>query len=114
MDEAWYRPMGFVLRLRSDCRAVLAAAEDAFRGFGPAAPRAAPDLDFLLLAREKGAGRVAEGPFVHEVRGQRVRVRGRGSFLIVDRARARAWGRLGPALMEEPATLRLEVLELAL
>jgi len=114
MDEAWFLPMGFVLRVRSDRPAVLAAAEDAFRGFGPAAPGAAPDLDFLLLARERGGGRLADGPFVHEARGQRVRVRGRGSFLIVDRARGLASGRVGLALLEEPATLRLELLELAL
>ncbi len=88
--------MGLLLRLRSDREEVLSAAEATFRGFGPApaAPDAlaAPDLDFRFLVRD-GAG---------------------DSAITVDRAGGRAWGRLTPALLADPARLRAEFLELAL
>jgi hypothetical protein len=108
--------MGLALRLRSDHRAVLAAAEDAFRGFGPAgaAAGAAPDLDFLFLVRDRAERTGAGGQQALAVRGDRVLARHRGSALIVDRARGSAWGRFTPALLAEPVRLRLELLELAL
>jgi hypothetical protein len=120
--------MGLILRVRSDHRAVLAAAEDAFRGFGPADPSAAFDLDVLVLARCGGrcddrrrgerdarGGRDADGnePSRFRERGERVVVTDAGSTLIVDRGRGRARGRLTPALLADPVRLRLELLELA-
>jgi hypothetical protein len=133
LEEARFRPLGLVLRLRADHRAVLAAAADAFRGFGPADPGAVPDLDFLLLARRRGddddrargtaggaggsgddRGAGGNGPPVYAERGDRVVVTDRGSTLIVDRRRGRARARLSPALLADPARLRVELLELAL
>jgi hypothetical protein len=139
LEEARFRPLGLVLRLRTDHRAVLAAAEDAFRGFGPVDPGAAPDLDVLLLARRRGddgacargsagsggnAGPGAGGgdrqaggdggPPVYAEHGDRVVVADRGSTLIVDRRRGRARGRLAPELLADAARLRVEILELAL
>jgi hypothetical protein len=113
-----------LLRLRSDHRAVLDVAEGAFRGFGPAwaapgpaaaaAPGAAPDLDFLFLIRDR-ADRAGEGePPALAARGGRVLLRWQGSALIADLARGRAWGRFTPALVADPARLRLDFLELAL
>jgi hypothetical protein len=108
--------MGLALRVRSDHRAVLAAAENAFRGFGPAGSTAgaAPDLDFLFLVRDRAERADASGRQALAVRGDRVLARHRGSALLVDRARGGAWGRFTPALLAEPARLRLELLELAL
>jgi hypothetical protein len=128
VEEAWFSPMGLSLRVRSSHGAVLAAAEGAFRGFGPAEAAAgvAPDLDFHFLVRDRGRGRRdgddagdadaadAGGPPRLAERGGRVVVRWRGSALIVDRARGSARGQLTPALIADPAGLRLEILELAL
>jgi hypothetical protein len=127
LEEARYRPMGLVLRVRSDHPAVLGAAEDAFRGFGPADPGAAFDLDLLVLARGGGAdhGRRRGGdgpgqgagnrePASYAERGERVVVTDAGSTLIVDRGRGRARGRLTPALLADPVRLRVDLLELAL
>ncbi|HYL06241.1 MAG TPA: hypothetical protein VE075_09380 [Thermoanaerobaculia bacterium] len=116
MEDAWFRPMGLWLRLRSDHRAVLDVAEGAFRGFGPAvaAPDAAPDFDFLFLVRDR-AERAGEGePPPLAARGGRLLLRWQGSALIADLAKGRAWGRFTPALLADPARLRLEFLELAL
>ncbi|HEV7518375.1 MAG TPA: hypothetical protein VGR07_18920, partial [Thermoanaerobaculia bacterium] len=128
-EEAWYRPLGLSLRLRTDHEAVRTAAEDAFRGFGPGEPTTLPDLDFVFLARRIGEGadtadaaaadvddtRKAGGePREYLVRGDRVRLREGGSTLVVDRTRGEARGRLAPQLLAQPAVLRLEFLELAL
>jgi len=134
VSEAWYRPLGLSLRLRTDHEAVRTAAEDAFRGFGPGEPTAAPDLDFVLLTRKigdaGGAGDIGdvgdvgnrgdradaggEPPREYLVRGDRVRLREGSSTLVVDRTRGEARGRLAPQLLAQPARLRLEFLELAL
>jgi hypothetical protein len=109
--EAWFQPLGLALRLRTDSKAVLAVAEGAFRGFGPGAPVPDPDLDFRFLAgnvpnRERASSYTDSG--------DRVRVQEGGSTLLVDRTRGSARGRFAPALLGEPARLRLEFLELAL
>jgi hypothetical protein len=124
VSEAWYRPLGLSLRLRTDHEAVRTAAEDAFRGFGPAEPAAAPDLDFVFLARKIGEGDLdadygedGEGgsePREYVVRGDRVRLREGSSTLVVDRTRGEARGRLAPQLLAQTARLRVEFLELAL
>jgi len=116
--------MGLSLRVRGDRRAVLAAAEAAFGGFGPAppGPLAAPDLDFLflVLGGDRGRGRGhggadgEGGPPALAVRGGRMLWRWQGSALIADRARGRAWGRFTAGLLADPVRLRLDFLELAL
>ncbi len=109
--ESWFQPFGLSLRLRTDSPAVLAVAEGAFRGFGAGEPVASPDLDFLFLTR---GVRDRERVATYEDSGDRVRVREGGSTLLVDRPRSWAQGRFPPALLADPARLRLDFLELAL
>lgn len=116
LAEAWFEPMELALRVRSDHSGVLAAAEDAFRGFGPARrSRGSPDLDILLRVRgDAPGGDDRSATLVHAMHGSRMRVRGGGSVMVVDGTGGRARGRLTPALAAAPAMLRLEYLELAL
>ncbi|HZF07963.1 MAG TPA: hypothetical protein VFE33_04145 [Thermoanaerobaculia bacterium] len=108
---AGFRPLGLTLGLRTDHPAVLAAAEDAFRGFGSAPPAGPPDLDFLFLTRRVPDRERGTSYLVH---GERVRLREGGSTLVVDRTQGTARGRFAPELLAQPARLRLELLELAL
>src|SRR4051812_43449069 len=116
--EAWFRPLGLSLRIASNHGAVLAAAEDAFRGFGPGEPTPTPDLDFIFLARYAGEGVEGDeggrGAPEYAVRGDQVRLREGDSTLVVDRAQGQARGHFAPELLAAPARLRVEFLELAL
>ena len=109
--ESRFHPFGLSLRLRTDSPTVLAVAEGAFRGFGPGEPVSSPDFDFLFLTRGVPD---RERAAAYEDSGDRVRVREGGSTLLVDRPRGRARGRFAPALLADPARLRLDFLELAL
>lgn len=115
-EEAWFRPMGFSLRLVTDSEAVLEAARASFRGFGGQAPCAAPDLDFRLLQDldgERAGGEPAE-PVLWFDRPHARQAGGDGSELVLDGASGRAWGRFSAATLAHPAFFRWHYLDLAL
>ncbi len=108
--------MGLSLRLSTDHPAVVAAAESAFRLFGPPAPRPAPDLTFRFLAANRPASApAAPAEPVYAEAGARVTQRaGSAARLVADRAAGLAWGRFAPQVLAAPAYFRIHFLELAL
>jgi hypothetical protein len=116
LEEAWFRPMGFSLRLVTDSEAVLTAARASFRGFGGQPPCAAPDLDFRLLESPDGGGEDGE-PAEPDLWFDRPHVRqagADGSELVLDCAAGRARGRFPASTLAHPAFFRWHYLDLAL
>ncbi|HXO21997.1 MAG TPA: hypothetical protein VOA87_18940 [Thermoanaerobaculia bacterium] len=113
LREAWFRPMGFSLRVTSNAPAVMAAAESAFAGFGPAAPDGSSDLSFRLFAHSVDDGvrgrplQRADGPLVYQTTG-------RDSTLVADRAAGVAFGCFSSTTLADPAFFRWHFLEPAL
>jgi hypothetical protein len=111
--EAWFRPMGFQLRIVSNSRAVIEAAEASFGLFGPAVPSGAPDLEFRLHGHEIDDGAPGdpilriEEPLVYQTTG-------RDSVLVADRERGLAYGYFSRTTLEDPAFFRWHFLDLVL
>lgn len=104
--------MGFSLRLVADHPAILAMAEELFRGFGPGAPGVTPGLVIHFYADVDAPG--VFDPPAYEYASQIVHVRSGGSSLTIDRAQGVAYGHISPALLTEPAFFRRRFLEPAL
>lgn len=116
LHEAWFRPMGYSLRLVTDSPAVLEAARVSFTGFGDQPPCPDPDLDFRLLEDPEG-GRADEEPAEPVLWFDRPRARqagGDGSELVLDGASGRARGRFSAATLAHTAFFRWHYLDLAL
>jgi hypothetical protein len=111
--EVWFRPMGLALRLVTDSPEVLAAAQEAFGGFGPADPHEPADLTLRLFAHEIENDDPAppllrvDGPLVYQTMG-------RGSTLVIDRSRGTAFGYFAPSVLAGRAAFRWHFLDLAL
>lgn len=112
-EVAWYRPMGFSLRLVTDSEAILAAARASFRGFGEQPPCPDPDLDFRLFQHPAGDGEPCE-PVLWFDRPHVRQASAEGSELVADCATGRAWGRFSAATLAHPAFFRWHYLDLAL
>jgi hypothetical protein len=111
--EAWFRPMGLALRLVTDSPDVLAAAQEAFGGFGPGEPQEPPDLTLRLFAHDVENDAPAppllrvDGPLVYQTMG-------RGSTLVIDRAHGAGFGYFAPSALAGRAAFRWHFLDLAL
>ena len=116
--------MGLALRLLADHPAILAAAEAAFRGFGPPptgpGAGAAADLTFRFLVsaappepRPGETAALAE-PVYTEAGCRSTQLAGGIARLVADRAAGLAWGRFAPRVLASPAYFRLCFLEHAL
>ncbi|MCL4295335.1 MAG: hypothetical protein KJ077_06390 [Anaerolineae bacterium] len=111
-QEAWFRPMGFTLRLRSNSPAIIAAAETSFGRFGPAQPAESPDLRFRLMAYnwhdpppDEPSFRL-EGSLLYQTIG-------RDSALVANLASGFAFGYFSAPVLANPAFFRWHFLELA-
>jgi hypothetical protein len=111
--EVWFRPMGLTLRLVTDSAEILAAAEEAFAGFGDAGHTGhTANATFYLFSQE-----VADppGPPLLRAEGRLVyQTTGRGATLVVDRAGGTAFGYFSPAALADRASFRWHFLDLAL
>jgi hypothetical protein len=111
--EAWFRPMGFQLRIVSNSPAVIEAAEASFGLFGSAVPSDAPDLVFRLYEHEIDDGAPGnplfriEGPLVYQTTG-------RDSVLVADRERGLTYGYFSRTTLEDLPFFRWHFLDLAL
>lgn len=111
--EVWFRPMGLALRLVTDSPAVLAAAHEAFGGFGAGEPQEPPDLTLRLFAHDVENDAPVppllrvDGPLVYQTMG-------RGATLVIDRAHGTAFGYFAPAALADRAAFRWHFLDLAL
>jgi hypothetical protein len=114
-QEVWFHPMGLALRLVSDSAEILAAAHEAFDGFGGGAsgvdPHAHPDATFRLFAHDVADAPGApllrvDGPLV-------VQTTGRGATLVIDRAHGTAFGYFSAAALADRALFRWHFLDLA-
>lgn len=112
--QAWFRPVGFTLRLVTNSRAILHAAEQSFGGFGPQQPAGSPDLAFYLFEHNRPDSVPLKQP-VYRPDGPRVyHTMGRASHLAADRQRGVAYGLFSSAVVAAPAFFRWHFLELAL
>jgi hypothetical protein len=112
--EVWFRPMGLALHLVTDSPEILAAAEEAFAGFGAAlgASDGAADATFRLFAH---AIDDAPGPPLLRLDGRLVyQTTGRGATLVIDRVAGTAFGYFSPAALADRARFRWYFLDLAL
>jgi len=113
LQEAWFQPMGLSLQVVSNSPAILAAAEASFRGYGAGQPNDTSHLTFRLFAHAVDDGKLNEpifrtdGPLIYQTTG-------RDSTLVVDRARAYAYGCFSPTTLANPLYFRWHFLELAL
>ncbi|HSL83421.1 MAG TPA: hypothetical protein VLF66_11640 [Thermoanaerobaculia bacterium] len=116
LREAWFRPMGYSLRLVTDSEAVLEAARVSFRGFGEEAPCPEPDLDFRLVGDPDGrrAGEEPAEPVLWFDRPRARQTAADGSELVLDGATGRARGRFSGATLAHTAFFRWHYLDLAL
>lgn len=114
--EAWFRPMGFSLRLETDSPAILAAARASFRGFGDQPPSPDPDLVFRLFegAGGNGGDGEPEEPVLWFDRPHVRQASAEGSELVLDCAAGRASGTFSAATLAHPAWFRWHYLDLAL
>ena len=111
--EAWFQPMGFQLRIVSNSRAVIEAAEASFGLFGPALPSDAPDLVFRLYEHEIDDG--APGNPLFRIGGPLVyQTTGRDSVLVADRERGLTYGYFSRTTLKDPPFFRWHFLDLAL
>jgi len=109
--EVWFRPMGLALRLVTDSQEILAAAEEAFAGFGSVEPEGSPDATFRLFAHPVDE---TPGPPLLRVDGHLVyQTTGRGATLVIDRAAGTAFGYFSPASLADRARFRWYFLDLA-
>ena len=110
LQEAWFHPMGLHLRLLTNHTAILAAAEMAFRGFGPAPPLPSPDVTIRLLAHTEDDVPFREPTF--RLAGSIIYwTAGHTSMLMADRQQGLAWGYVAPSVLAQPAALRHYFLE---
>ena len=110
--EVWFRPMGLALRLVTDSPEILAAAEEAFAGFGSMSPEGSPDATFRLFAHPVDE---TPGPPLLRVDERLVyQTTGRGGTLVIDRATGTAFGYFSPAILADRSKFRWYFLDLAL
>lgn len=110
--EAWFRPMGFILRLRSNSPAIIAAAETSFGRFGLAQPTESPDFRFRLLAHDQDDGQPGQPAF--RLNGSLLyQTTGRDSALVANLAGGSACGYFSAPILANPAFFRWHFLELA-
>ena len=109
--EAWFQPMGFQLRIVSNSRAVIEAAEASFGLFGPALPSDAPDLVFRLYEHEIDDG--APGNPLFRIGGPLVyQTTGRDRFWLP--TRGLTYGYFSRTTLKDPPFSRWHFLDLAL
>jgi hypothetical protein len=111
-QEIWFCPLGLAVRLVTDSPEILAAAQDAFGGFGPGRPADAADATLRLFAHD-----IEETPTqpLLRVDGSLVyQTAGRGATLVVDRAGGTAFGYFSRAALADRAAFRWHFLDLAL
>lgn len=113
VHEAWFRPMGFQLRVLSNSRAVTDTAMESYGLFGQANPTNGADFEFHLYEHEIDDGVPGnpifrtDGPFLYQTTG-------RDSVLVADRERGYAYGYFSRTTLADPAYFRWHFLDLAL
>jgi hypothetical protein len=104
--------MGFNLKVISNCRAVLEAAQTSFGWFGPAQPKEIPDFIFRLFAHDLDEGQIR--PPLLRLDGPRLyQTSGREATLVADLAQGLAWGYFSPTTLAKQSYFRWHFLELA-
>lgn len=89
--EAKFQPMGFLLRVTSNSRAAIEAAETSFRVFGPIEGDRPPDLNFQIFEHEIDDNALDEPTY--RTAGQYVyQTSGRGSTMVLDLKSGFAYG----------------------
>ncbi|GIK40953.1 MAG: hypothetical protein BroJett011_47860 [Chloroflexota bacterium] len=111
-QEAWFRPMGFTLRLRSNSPAIIAAAETSFGRFGPGQSVELPDFRFRLMASDRPDS--PPDPPSFRLEGSLLyQTIGRDSGLVANLADGFAFGYFSAPVLANPAFFRWHFLELA-
>jgi hypothetical protein len=112
-QEAWFQPMGFILRLVSNSQAIIKAAKTSFGRFGPPPTKETPDFTFRLMAHDLDDG--PPGQPVFRLEGSLLyQTTGRDSTLVADLAAGLAFGYFSPTTLANPVFFRWHFLELAL
>jgi hypothetical protein len=112
LQTAWFRPMGFSLRVLTNHPTIVAAAEASFGGFGPAQPVTSPDFTLRLFAHDRAENPLRE-PVFHAQGGRIYQTTGHASTLVADRDQGLAWGSFSPTVLARSAFFRYHFLELA-
>lgn len=111
-QTAWFKPMGFSLKVISNCQAVLEAAQTSFGQFGPSQPVACPDFTFRLFEHDLDEGQLR--PPVFRLDGPRLyQTSGRDATLVADLGQGLAWGYFSPTTLANHSYFRWHFLELA-
>ncbi|GAB4454585.1 MAG: hypothetical protein Kow0031_36510 [Anaerolineae bacterium] len=106
-------PMGLTLRLISNSRAVLAAAEASFGRFGPPPAEAPPDLTFRLYRHPLDDG-PPTAPVFRREGNLLIQSAGRDNILTAHLPGGEALGYFSPAVLADAPYFRWHFLELAL
>jgi hypothetical protein len=110
--EAWFQPMGFRLHLVSNSPAILAAAENSFRGFGSPEPVDSADFTFRLFEHDLDEGQLK--PPVFRMDGTLLyQTGGRDSTLVVDLSDGVAFGYFSATTLNDQPFFRWHFLDLA-
>lgn len=112
LQESWFQPMGFRLRVLTNHPAIKTAAEASFRGFGPTEPATSADFTLHLFAHDVESSQLRE-PGYRAVGSLIYRTADHTSTLMVDRERGLAWGYFSPTVIAHPAFFRYHFLEFA-
>ncbi len=113
--ESWFQPMGLALRLETDSPEVRAAAEEAFRRFGPDQRIDGTRADFTLRLFAHAVDDETPLRTVMRADGHLVyQTAGRGSTLVVDREGGQGFGYLSPTVLADRVFFRWHFLDLAL
>jgi hypothetical protein len=110
LREAWFQPMGLHLHVITNHPAIIAAAESAFRGFGPAHSVTVPDITLRLFAHEVDDNQLRE-PVFRTGGAMIYSTTGHASALVADREQGLAWGYFSPQILAQPVFFRHHFLE---
>ncbi|NIP28744.1 MAG: hypothetical protein GWO38_34280 [Phycisphaerae bacterium] len=112
LQENWFRPFGFNLRLLTNSEAVLAAAHTSFGRFGPAPSKHPPDFIFRFFEQRVDSGQLTfpdfrmAGSLAYQTMGEDAR-------LVVNQETGLAEGYFSPTVLANEPFFRCHFLELA-
>lgn len=113
LQERWYLPMGFRLKVTTNSSEILAAADSSFGGFGEVNPQRDCDFSFRFFRHEIDDGEL--GRPLYRTHGQTLyQTTGRDSTMVVDRAAGSAFGFFSPTTLGSTAFFRWHFLDAAL